>query len=55
MWAKSTARIAWVCADRNGCQVGPARRGAAGSRPASLRIVLTVRVATGWASPTSSP
>ena len=36
-WAKSTARIAWACADRNWCQVGPDRRGA-GSRPALFKI-----------------
>jgi len=27
-WAKSPARIAWACADRNCRQVGPSRRGA---------------------------
>ena len=27
MWAKSTARIAWVCAARNGRQVGPEMQG----------------------------
>ena len=36
-WAKSTARIAWACADRNWRQVGPDRRGA-GSRPALFKI-----------------
>ena len=44
-WAKSTARIAWACADRNCRQVGPDRRGA-GSSPASFRIFQTVEAAT---------
>ena len=35
-WAKSTARIAWACADRNCRQVGPDRRGA-GSSPGALQ------------------
>ena len=33
-WAKSTARMAWACAERNCRQVGRARRGA-GSRSGS--------------------
>jgi hypothetical protein len=53
-WAKSTARIAWACADRNCRQVGPDRRGA-GSSPASFKIFQTVEAATGWPSPTNSP
>jgi hypothetical protein len=39
-WAKSIARMAWACAERNCRQVRPARRGA-GSSPAFFRIVQT--------------
>jgi hypothetical protein len=44
-WAKSTARIAWACAERNCRQVGPDRCGA-GSMPAVFKIVQTVEAAT---------
>jgi hypothetical protein len=53
-WAKSIARIAWVCAARNCRQVGPDRRGA-GSMSAVVRIFQTVEAAIRWPSPTSSP
>jgi hypothetical protein len=42
---KSQATMAWACAVRNCCQVGPERRGA-GSTPAWWRIFHTVLAAT---------
>src|SRR6185312_4471221 len=53
-WAKSIARIAWACAERNCRQVGPDRRGA-GSSPALFKMVQTVEAAKVWPSPTNSP
>ena len=52
--AKSIARIASACAEKNCRQVGPDRRGA-GSSPALFKIFQTVEAAAASPRPTSSP